>query len=160
MCGAVCPGAEQKIVADWQSQRPQEPVHNSLVQASGKLVLIDKLLPKLKQSGHKVNSTAWTAEWSRAYLYACVPALSCPVHASYMYIHVHTYLTIWPLFVFSIILYTYTCTCTSIYMYNILCHCSHYTCIITLTIILCTENKYYSARTEKEREKQDIHVHV
>ena len=48
-------GAEQKIVADWQAEKPAEPVFNSLIQASGKLVLIDKLLPKLKESGHKVR---------------------------------------------------------------------------------------------------------
>ncbi|CAI8021600.1 Chromodomain-helicase-DNA-binding protein 7 [Geodia barretti] len=47
-------GAEQKIVADWQTEKPTEPVYRSLIQASGKLVLIDKLLPKLKESGHKV----------------------------------------------------------------------------------------------------------
>ena len=50
----VIAGAEQKIVTDWQSEKPSEPVARSLIQASGKLVLIDKLLPKLKQSGHKV----------------------------------------------------------------------------------------------------------
>ena len=50
-------GAEHTIVRDWQIQRPQEPVHQSLIQASGKLVLIDKLLPKLKESGHKVMYT-------------------------------------------------------------------------------------------------------
>lgn len=53
----IIAGAEQKIVADWQAERPTEPVTHSLVQASGKLVLIDKLLPKLKESGHKVRMT-------------------------------------------------------------------------------------------------------
>ena len=43
-------------MSDWQIHRPTEPVSNSLIQASGKLVLIDKLLPKLKESGHKVHS--------------------------------------------------------------------------------------------------------
>ena len=47
-------GAELKIVYDFQVQHPDQPVYNALVQASGKLVLIDKLLPKLKENGHKV----------------------------------------------------------------------------------------------------------
>ena len=51
----VIAGAEHKIVSDWQAQRPTEAVYKSLIQASGKLVLIDKLLPKLKESGHKVS---------------------------------------------------------------------------------------------------------
>ena len=48
-------GAEPKIVHDFQAQHPEQPVHNALVQASGKLVVIDKLLPKLKENGHKVR---------------------------------------------------------------------------------------------------------
>ena len=52
----IIPGAEQKIVTDWQTEKPTEPVYRSLIQASGKLVLIDKLLPKLKESGHKVGT--------------------------------------------------------------------------------------------------------
>ena len=51
-------GAEPKIVHDFQAQHPAQPVYNALVQASGKLVLIDKLLPKLKESGHKVQLCA------------------------------------------------------------------------------------------------------
>ena len=59
----IIAGAEQKIVADWQTERPTEPVTHSLVQASGKLVLIDKLLPKLKESGHKVKMTHTYVVW-------------------------------------------------------------------------------------------------
>ena len=47
-------GAESQITADWQRLHPREPVLRSLIQASGKLVLVDKLLPKLKEGDHKV----------------------------------------------------------------------------------------------------------
>ena len=40
---------------DFQARHPQQPVFNALVQASGKMVLIDKLLARLKESGHKVG---------------------------------------------------------------------------------------------------------
>ena len=48
-------GAEQQIVADYQRQHPDHSPNECLVQASGKLVLISKLLPKLKANGHKVR---------------------------------------------------------------------------------------------------------
>jgi len=48
-------GAEQQIVQKFQARHPEVPVTRALVQASGKMVLIDKLLFKLKQSGHKVE---------------------------------------------------------------------------------------------------------
>ena len=47
-------GAEHQIVQDFQVRHPDQPLYNALIQASGKLVLIDKLLPKLKENGHKV----------------------------------------------------------------------------------------------------------
>ena len=47
-------GAEHQIVQDFQLRHPDQPLYNALIQASGKLVLIDKLLPKLKENGHKV----------------------------------------------------------------------------------------------------------
>ena len=47
-------GAEHQIVQDFQLRHPNQPLYNALIQASGKLVLIDKLLPKLKENGHKV----------------------------------------------------------------------------------------------------------
>ena len=38
-----------------QGSSPEsDPVVQAMIQASGKFVLLDKLLPKLKQSGHKV----------------------------------------------------------------------------------------------------------
>ena len=41
-----------------EKERKQEleayEIHKLMVQSSGKLVLLDKLLPKLKQNGHKV----------------------------------------------------------------------------------------------------------
>ena len=46
-------GAEAKILQDFKARHVDEPLWHALIQASGKLVLIDKLLPKLKQSGHK-----------------------------------------------------------------------------------------------------------
>lgn len=48
-------GAEQKIVDEFKLHYPLRPVTDSLIQASGKLVLIDKLLPKLREKGHKVR---------------------------------------------------------------------------------------------------------
>jgi SNF2 family DNA or RNA helicase len=47
-------GAESKIVDDFKIHYPNKNVFESLIQASGKLVLVDKLLPKLKEKGHKV----------------------------------------------------------------------------------------------------------
>ena len=40
---------------DFKVKHPLQPVHNALVQASGKMVLIDKLLAKLRENGHKVR---------------------------------------------------------------------------------------------------------
>ena len=37
-----------------QQSTEADPVVQAMIQASGKFVLLDKLLPKLKQSGHKV----------------------------------------------------------------------------------------------------------
>lgn len=51
-------GAEEKIVGEYHANftgENRETIHlTSLIEASGKLVLIDKLLPKLKSGGHKV----------------------------------------------------------------------------------------------------------
>ena len=54
-------GAEESIIDESAAQTkpptdPQDPelLARALVQSSGKLVLIDKLLPKLKDGGHKV----------------------------------------------------------------------------------------------------------
>ena len=47
-------GAELKIVHDFQKRFPEREISEALIQASGKLVLVDKLLPKLKENGHKV----------------------------------------------------------------------------------------------------------
>ncbi|XP_074646816.1 chromodomain-helicase-DNA-binding protein 8-like isoform X2 [Tubulanus polymorphus] len=49
-------GAEEQTVNEVKEQHGPNPekVHEALVQASGKLVLIDKLLPKLKAGDHKV----------------------------------------------------------------------------------------------------------
>uniref|UniRef100_A0A914YZK6 Uncharacterized protein n=1 Tax=Panagrolaimus superbus TaxID=310955 RepID=A0A914YZK6_9BILA len=51
-------GAEEQIVSEFHEQNPDENEfiqnHNALIQSSGKLVLIDKLLPKLQRDGHKV----------------------------------------------------------------------------------------------------------
>ncbi|KAH7672958.1 chromodomain-helicase-DNA-binding protein 6-like protein, partial [Aphelenchoides avenae] len=51
-------GAEEQIVSELRSMHPgkseEELQQISLVQSSGKVVLIEKLLPKLRQDGHKV----------------------------------------------------------------------------------------------------------
>ncbi len=48
-------GAEQTIVSEYLRRHPGSTESECLVQASGKLVLISKLLPKLKANGHKVS---------------------------------------------------------------------------------------------------------
>ncbi|XP_067128566.1 LOW QUALITY PROTEIN: chromodomain-helicase-DNA-binding protein 7-like [Centruroides vittatus] len=49
-------GAEEQIMHDYKSQHEDcaELALNAMIQASGKLVLIDKLLPRLRASGHRV----------------------------------------------------------------------------------------------------------
>uniref|UniRef100_A0AC34QYD0 Helicase C-terminal domain-containing protein n=1 Tax=Panagrolaimus sp. JU765 TaxID=591449 RepID=A0AC34QYD0_9BILA len=51
-------GAEDQILQEVRDMYPEQNQHEqvttALIQASGKLVLIDKLLPKLRQDGHKV----------------------------------------------------------------------------------------------------------
>ncbi|XP_072271278.1 chromodomain-helicase-DNA-binding protein 8 isoform X1 [Pyxicephalus adspersus] len=50
-------GAEEKIIYDFREATPVIPPDfhlQAMVRSSGKLVLIDKLLPKLKAGGHKV----------------------------------------------------------------------------------------------------------
>ena len=51
----VLPGAEHKIIEDFKVHYPSRHITESLIQASGKLVLVDKLLPKLREKGHKVR---------------------------------------------------------------------------------------------------------
>ncbi|KAI9359264.1 SNF2 family N-terminal domain-containing protein [Zopfochytrium polystomum] len=46
-------GAEETIYSDFDADTPEKQ-YSALVQASGKMVLIDKLLRKLKAGGHKV----------------------------------------------------------------------------------------------------------
>jgi chromodomain-helicase-DNA-binding protein 7 len=49
-------GAEEQIIHEFREQHKSEsePTVNAIVNASGKLVLIDKLLPRLKDNGHRV----------------------------------------------------------------------------------------------------------
>ncbi|MFH4974373.1 hypothetical protein AB6A40_001082 [Gnathostoma spinigerum] len=51
-------GAEEQILTELKTNHPEwseeEVYQNALVQSSGKLVLISKLLPKLRSDGHKV----------------------------------------------------------------------------------------------------------
>lgn len=49
-------GAEEQIQHEMKFTHPSDPdLHQkALIQSSGKLVLVDKLLPKLKASGHRV----------------------------------------------------------------------------------------------------------
>lgn len=49
-------GAEDKILNESKETKGSdlESVFHLMVQSSGKMVLLDKLLPKLKQGGHKV----------------------------------------------------------------------------------------------------------
>lgn len=52
-------GAEEAIQQDYRDSHPnhqqeQDTYHNALIQSSGKMVLTDKLLPKLRENGHRV----------------------------------------------------------------------------------------------------------
>jgi len=47
-------GAEEQILEDALGYLDAEKLYSLLVQSSGKLVLVDKLLPKLKAGGHKI----------------------------------------------------------------------------------------------------------
>lgn len=49
-------GAEDQIQHDFRQQHGDDPdaYYKALISSSGKMVLIDKLLPKLKSSGHRV----------------------------------------------------------------------------------------------------------
>ena len=49
-------GAEDQIMMEYKAQHGDSPENalQAIVQASGKLVLIDKLLPRLKDNGHRV----------------------------------------------------------------------------------------------------------
>ena len=49
-------GAEDKILNESKETKgnDMEAVFKTMVQSCGKMVLLDKLLPKLKQGGHKV----------------------------------------------------------------------------------------------------------
>lgn len=46
-------GVEQQVLGSLPSRTP-DSVHQALIKSSGKLVLVDKLLPKLKAQGHRV----------------------------------------------------------------------------------------------------------
>ena len=49
-------GAEDNILHEAREKNPGDPnlILHAMVQSSGKMVLMDKLLPRLKSSGHKV----------------------------------------------------------------------------------------------------------
>lgn len=68
-------GAEEKIVGEYQANFTgdnRETIHlTSLIEASGKLVLIDKLLPKLKAGGHKVRLEGCCALNRQTYFTCC-----------------------------------------------------------------------------------------
>ena len=51
----VITGAEDKIMLEQKDLRDEFNALQAMIQSSGKLVLIDKLLPRLKQGGHKVG---------------------------------------------------------------------------------------------------------
>lgn len=52
----LLPGAEEKILEDFKVYSPTAVDFHlqAMIQSAGKLVLIDKLLPKMKAGGHKV----------------------------------------------------------------------------------------------------------
>jgi len=52
----LCIGAEDQIQYDYRNINGDDPdvYYKALINSSGKMVLIDKLLPKLKVNGHRV----------------------------------------------------------------------------------------------------------
>lgn len=57
VCHCCLAGAEEKILEDFREVYSPAAVDfhlQAMVQSAGKLVLIDKLLPKMKAGGHKV----------------------------------------------------------------------------------------------------------
>lgn len=52
----LCAGAEDQIQHDYRVSNGDDPdaYYKALINSSGKMVLIDKLLPKLKSGGHRV----------------------------------------------------------------------------------------------------------
>jgi chromodomain-helicase-DNA-binding protein 7 len=49
-------GAEDQIQLEFKQSQGEDPdaYYKALIQSSGKMVLVDKLLPKLKAGGHRV----------------------------------------------------------------------------------------------------------
>lgn len=47
-------GAEEQIVLETGARGDLEHLLAAMINSSGKMVLLDKLLPRLKQNGHKV----------------------------------------------------------------------------------------------------------
>ena len=56
----LCRGLEDYVTFEQQRAGQQLPELEQLVQASGKMVLLNKLLPKLRAEGHKVCCCACT----------------------------------------------------------------------------------------------------
>lgn len=65
-------GAEVKIVQDFQQRYPSRNITEALIQASGKLVLVDKLLPKLKENGHKVTCSVNLYQFQELVICGCL----------------------------------------------------------------------------------------
>ena len=80
----LCQGVEDHVTLQHAMQGQQLPELQRLVQASGKMVLLDKLLPKLRAEGHKVTRSPVTASGHRA----CLPCLQLP-HCANPVLHVH-----------------------------------------------------------------------
>ena len=62
----LCRGLEDYVTFEQQRAGQQLPELEQLVQASGKMVLLNKLLPKLRAEGHKVCCCACTDPCSPA----------------------------------------------------------------------------------------------
>jgi SNF2 family DNA or RNA helicase len=54
MCAVVCSGAEDQILDERHARGNHESMLAALIASAGKMVLLDKLLPRLKRDGHKV----------------------------------------------------------------------------------------------------------
>ena len=57
LCCPISAGAEEKILEEFKETHNADSPDfqlQAMIQAAGKLVLIDKLLPKLKAGGHRV----------------------------------------------------------------------------------------------------------
>ena len=70
-------GVEEEVIADHNIAGNDEAIIGTLIRSSGKLILVDKLLPKLKREGHQVcvlglRVRSFTLVWAVALCFVCL----------------------------------------------------------------------------------------